>query len=287
MKYFENLPKKSFTTTIGDFSISSFFTYIDISNVNLTTDEVITDSRLNLLEQSSLTYNDPNSFWFFVLSNKTINPFTLLAENTNIFLTTNIDKLSLDLTDTISGITNYVFPKGSIVLPYIANSGSSSSYSSVGNFDLNSALSIIESSFYYDEDMILKQQRGGTSNFINITGSTGQPLVIITPIPGGTYTIQKQYFPKNVKNAVDKTISIEALDASAIEIDASWLPSISPTKPKSTSNPSKSASTIPGLSGGNEITAIKSVESTKKSILGVIPNQTGLFRSYFITTKYN
>jgi hypothetical protein len=135
--------------------------------------------------------------------------------------------------------------------------------------------------------MILKQQRGGTSNFINITGSTGQPLVIITPIAGGTYSIQKQYFPKNVKNAVDKTISIEALDASAIEIDASWLPSISPTKPKSTSNPSKSASTIPGLSGGNEITAIKFVESTKKSILGVIPNQTGLFRSYFITTKYN
>jgi len=281
MKYFENLPKKSFTSSIGDFTISDFFTYLDPNLGIIDETPVTVDSKTTLLEAAYSTYGDLNSFWMFVSANETINPFTLLAPNTTIFLSQNEAKTSMELVDSVSGITNYTFPKGSLVAPYVANSGGSYSYSSVGNFNLNGPLSIIESVSYFKGTMIIKDQKGATFSFINQSGVTGSQVVVIYPTEGGTYTIQTPLFPTKTKSAVKEVVEIDVIEAGTIEELYGDL--LSPTKGKST--PSAPA-TINGLTTGTEITATRALELQSKNITAYIPEQTGILKSLFVTAKY-
>lgn len=284
MKYFENLPKKSFTSSIGDFTISDFFTYLDPNLGNIDETPVTVDSKTTLLEAAYSTYGDLNSFWMFVSANETINPFTLLAPNTTIFLSQNEAKTSLELVDSVSGVTNYAFPKGSLIAPYVANSGGSYSYSSVGNFNLNGPLSIIESVSYFKGTMIIKDQRGATYSFINQNGATGSQVVIIYPTEGGTYAIQTPLFPTKTKSAVKEIVEIDVLEGGTIEEFYGDL--LSPTKTKSSSTTSAPA-TINGLTTGTQITATKALELQSKNITAYIPEQTGILKSLFVTAKYN
>ena len=286
MKYFENLPKKSFTSSIGDFTISDFFTYLDPNLGNIDETPVTVDSKTTLLEAAYSTYGDLNSFWMFVSANETINPFTLLAPNTTIFLSQNEAKTSLELVDSVSGVTNYAFPKGSLIAPYVANSGGSYSYSSVGNFNLNGPLSIIESVSYFKGTMIIKDQRGATYSFINQNGATGSQVVIIYPTEGGTYAIQTPLFPTKTKSAVKEVVEIDVLEAGTIEELYGDL--LSPTKTKSTKSSSTTSApaTINGLTTGTQITAIKALELQSKNITAYIPEQTGILKSLFVTAKY-
>lgn len=283
MKYFENLPKTNFTSTIGDFSVSNFFTYIDTSDVYLPLDTITIDSKTTLMEAAHNVYKDPNSFWIFVVANKTINPFTLLSTNTSIFITENQNKVDLKLAGNTAGTTGYVFPKGSIIVPYVSNTGSSSAYSSIGNFNLDGPLSLIESVSYYSGNMIIKDQLGATYQFILPNGTTGSQMVVLYPIKGGTYGLQKSLYPYKTKKATETILEVEISEAEKIEEF-----SVSPTKTKTTSTrsaPPIYPSIDPGITG-TDITAIQTVTLSEKLIFAFNQQTSGELRSYFKSTKY-
>jgi hypothetical protein len=281
MKYFKNLPKTNFESTIGIFSISDFFTYISPNTDRIQTSAISFDSKTNLLEASYGVYKDVNSFWMFVLANNTINPFNLGSINSSLFVKENKEKTSLELYGNTAGTTGYVFPAGSIVAPYIANTGGSYSYSSIGNFDLNGPFSIIESAMYIDGTMIIKDQRGATYTFINQDGTTGSQVVVIYRTGTGDYEIQTPLFPTNTKSAINDVVKVEFSDEGYIE---EYVNPVSPTKgSKGTSTPLA----LPSLStGSSEITALQVVEKQSKEINAFVPQQTGTLKSLFISAKY-
>jgi hypothetical protein len=283
MKYFKNLPKTNFESTIGTFSISDFFTYISPNTDRIQTSPISFDSKTNLLEASYGVYKDVNSFWMFVLANNTINPFNLGSINSSLFVKENKEKTSLELYGNTAGTTGYVFPPGSIIAPYVANTGGSYSYSSVGNFDLNGPLSIIESAMYIDGTMIIKDQRGATYTFINQNGTTGSQVVVIYKTGTGDYEIQTPLFPTNTKSAINDVVKVELSAEGYIE---EYVNPVSPTKTKG----SKGTSTplaLPSLSTGtSEITALQVVEKQSKDINAFVPQQTGTLKSLFISAKY-
>jgi len=199
MKYFENLPKISFETTIGEFQISDFFTYIDSSKLDPPDSSITFDDKSTLIEASFQVYEDPDSFWIFVLANNNFNPFLINPINTEIAKKEIEPKLNVTFSGDTAGTTAYVFPKGSIILNQISNSGNSASYSSVGNFDLNGAFTIVDEDFYYSDSMFVKEQKQGTAL---TSGTTGSNYVVIYPGTGGNYEIQK-----NLVNTVTQPAS--------------------------------------------------------------------------------
>lgn len=278
MKYFENLPKKTFESTIGNFDISDFFTYVDYSELNLNTSTVEIDSKSTLLEASYNVYDDPNAFWIFLVSNKTINPFTLLATNINLFVTDNENKIDMTLVSSPSGSTGLAFSEGSIVVPYIANTGSSGSYSSVGNFNLDGPFTLIENTHFYDASMIIKEQQGNT--FISSNGVTSSALIVITPITGGTYSIQKLLYASQTKKAIDAPEKVELSAEGKIEELASSS-KYSSSKSSKTSSIEVSTST-----SGLTLTTLNVIELSSKRIDAIIQSQVGLLKSYFTSAKY-
>jgi hypothetical protein len=280
MKYFENLPKKTFASSVGNFVISDFFTYLDSADLNLTTSNVEVDSKTTLLEAAYTVYNDPNSFWLFLTSNKTVNPFNLLATNVNIFITDNENKIGLNLVSNPSGSTAFGYPQGSIVVPYIGNTGASSAYSSIGNFDLNGPLTLIEDVSFYSADMVIKAQQGGT--FISSDGVTGSGVLVITPIEGGTFSIQKILYPSNTKKAIETVVKVELSEEGQIEeIGVS-------DKYSGGKKSSSSSSTITvGISGGTDVSALTVNQLSSKNINAIVQSQVGLLKSYFVSAKYN
>lgn len=274
MKYFDSLPKKDFESSIGLFLISDFFTYLDTSTLSLQTVDVLVDKKTTLLETSHLTYTDPNSFWSFLNANNTINPFTLLTQNTELFEIEYQNKINLQLSGDVSGTTGFVFPEGSIIVPFIANTGGSYSYSSVGNFDLNGPLSIVESASFYDGNMIIKDQTGATYPFIEVNGNTAA-VVILSPVPGGTYIVQKPFYTTNPKQA-SKTVVITKKPSEGKEEFS---------EEKTLYDKGGKAPTA--LVDGTEITLATAIESENKNIKAYQPNELGVLISYFVTTKYN
>jgi len=178
--------------------------------------------------------------------------------------------------------TSYTFPKGSIIVPYTTNSGGSYSYSSVGNFNLNGPLSIVESVSYYNNTMIIKDQRGATYSFIQQNGQTGSQVVIIYPTVGGTYGIQKPLYPYNTKSATKQTVKVELSEGGTIEGVEDISDLYSPTKTK----PSAPSSPISGATA-TQVTAVEALQLQVKNIAAYLPAQTGTLKSLFVTTKYN
>lgn len=281
MKYFENLPKRNFESSIGNFEISDFFTYLDNSSVIIDKSNVEIDSKTTLLEASYAVYNDPNSFWLFLAANNTVNPFTLLATNTNIFITENEGKINMGIVNNPAGSTGLAFPEGTIIVPYIANTGDSASYSSIGNFSLDGPLTLVEDTSFYQRQMIIKDQKGGT--FISPNGLTGSSIVVITPILGGTYSIQKLLYPTNPKKSIETTLKVE-LTAEGIIEEYSYSDKYSSSKSKSAPAPSLDFS---GVTGSTEITALQSIELSSKNIPAYVQSQVGLLKSLFVAAKYS
>lgn len=284
MKYFSNLPKTNFESSIGSFTISDFFTYIDLNGSNLNTSTISVDSKNTLLEEAHAVYKDVNSFWMFLLANNSINPFILFSINPAYFKDENEHKTSLELTQNLAGTTSYVFPPGSIIAPYIANTGGSYSYSSVGNFNLDGPISIIESVSYHNNTMIIKDQRGATYTFINQDGNTGSQVVIISPGTGDNYTIQKQYYPIKTKSALEETLKIE-LSAEGYIQDF-----ISPirTSMKGSSQKENKPIALPStnLSQPTEISVSKLLEIQSKDIQVYPIDQSSKLKGLFVSAKY-
>ena len=93
MKFFNNLPKTTFSTTLGNFNISDFFTYLDVDKTQVDETTVAVDDKTTLVEAAHNVYKDVNSIWAFVAANNTINPFDLVAPNSSMFATNNADKI--------------------------------------------------------------------------------------------------------------------------------------------------------------------------------------------------
>lgn len=282
MKYFLNLPQTNFESTIGSFSICNFFTYIDVSNASIKSTTIDIDSKTTLLEAANSVYQDVNSFWMFVLANNTVNPFILLSTDPSLFTKENEAKTNLQLTADLSGTTAFIFPQGSLILPYVSNTGSSYSYSSVGNFDLNGPLSLIEHAYYSNDTMIIKDQRGATYSFILQDGATGSPVVIISPTPGGTYSIQKQFYPTKTKSAIKEVITLEVAEVGYIEELVT--PSTSPKEKIKSS--SKTTPVVLSGSTATETTALSAIQQESKNINAYLFEETGVLRGLFVTTKY-
>jgi len=89
MKFFNNLPKTVFTSSIGDFKISDFFTYLDVEHATIEEGTVTIDNKTTLLEAAYNVYTDSDSFWAIVAANNVINPFFLLEENAVLYIKNN------------------------------------------------------------------------------------------------------------------------------------------------------------------------------------------------------
>lgn len=204
MKFFNNLPKTSFESSIGSFTISSFSTYLDINAVTVQEATISIDNKTTLIEASYNVYNDQDNFWAFVAASNAINPFEIAAINSTLFQNNNKDKISLALFPSAGATVGAsVFPAGSIIEPKIANTGSTSGYGFTGNYDLNGPFTIIQQPYFYDGNLIIGSQFGGTADFITV-GGTYENVVVLTLTSGGTYQWAGEYYTGNKKYATDK-----------------------------------------------------------------------------------
>lgn len=279
MKYFENFPKRSFETTIGSFNISNFFTYIDSDEITLSKDTVNVDTKTTLLEASFQIYQDPNTFWSFLIAEKKVNPFTLLSDNTVIFTKNNENKVNFTTVQGLSGTTGIAFPQGSIVLPYVENSGYTTSFSFVGNFDLNGPISILESVSYYDGNMVIKDQKGVTYPFIAPSGLTGQRLTIVYPTATG-YAIYKDAYVSNKQKYTEKTVEIKQPEDGRIIFKNTYS--------SNTTTDQKKAAPVPVQPTQNvEVTLAKFVEDKSRNVSCFLPTEIGTLKTKFVTVKYS
>jgi|688.fasta_scaffold57707_3 hypothetical protein len=285
MKFFNNLPKTTFSTTVGDFTISNFFTFLDIENIFFDTTETIIDNKTTLVEAAARVYADPNSIWAFLAANNTVNPFDLLAENTVLFQEENQQKVNFLLFPTAGATTGgSAFSVGSIVVPYIANTGGTASYGSTGNFNINGAFARIQNSSFYNGDMTIGKQFGGTGSFITTgTGITTEQVVVLQQNSDGSYSWGGIYYTSNKKSAPDVVVYIEDLEegktifkqpqGSNITVDSLLEEESGPVLSPDRNRQNVTANTI--------------VDNTAKTIQTYVTNSLGVLRSSFITAKYN
>lgn len=280
MKFFKNLPKTTFTTTIGDFVISDFFTYIDITKKQLDTNSISVDDKTTLIEASYQTYIDANNFWTFLSANETINPFDLLAPNSFLFSQNIADKINLILLPSPGAVTGgSAFPIGSIIVPTTGNTGASYTFGYTGNFNINGQFTLIESTSYYDGNMVIGTQYGGTGPFITVTG-TAENVTVLQKNDDGTFTWAGSYYTGNKKYYSDKVIS-QVLEYDAKVID----------KEKVSSNPTldtylQASTPLLGITSPVLYTSLQTVKNNSKQIQAFVPSQLGVLQSSFVAAKY-
>jgi len=155
MKYFDKLPKRTFETTLGSFSISDYFSYYKFSFDLVSKRQFEFDSKTTLVEAASTLYEDPNSFWLILLANQTINPFFLFIDNYTDFIQNNKYKETAKIANS-TGNTGYYMSAGSLVLPYSATGGKPFDFNYVGNFSLDGDIYIVEDQDSYTKRVTMK-----------------------------------------------------------------------------------------------------------------------------------
>jgi len=289
MKFFNNLPKTVFTSSIGDFKISDFFTYLDVEHATIEEGTVTIDNKTTLLEAAYNVYTDSDSFWAIVAANNVINPFFLLEENAVLYIKNNEEKINMTLFPT-AGVTSggVAFPVGSIVLPYIGNTGASYNYGSTGNFQLNGPFALIEETSFYDGSMTIGPQRGGTGPFIRVN-TTQDHVAVIQLNSDGSYSSAGNYYTANKTSYLDKILSISTpQDAKIIyRQPASSNSTIDDELPASESEAPAPGPATPTLLVGETSVSVKQyIDTVSKTVQAYVPSQLGLVQSSFITTKY-
>ena len=295
MKFFNNLPKTTFSTTLGNFNISDFFTYLDVDKTQVDETTVAVDDKTTLVEAAHNVYKDVNSIWAFVAANNTINPFDLVAPNSSMFATNNADKINLLLFPT-AGVTSgaVAFPEGSIIMPYTSNTGASSSFGSTGNFDVNGSFAIIEATSFYDGNMIIGPQE--TTTFISVN-NTQDHVTVIKKNTDGSYTWSGSYYTSNkkycgsrviqiVSNLVAQSVYSETVTGN-VTIDAVQTEEAAP---EIIDEGDGAATAVPDVQNNTVkiiYTAQQTIDNLPKQISAYVPSQLGYVNSSFVTTKYN
>lgn len=288
MKFFKNLPKSSFASLAGNFIISDFFTYLDVNRNEIDISTVNIDNKTTLIEAAHVVYDDVNSFWAFVAANQTTNPFDLLAPNNTLYADQNRNKINLILFPSLEDIDGAVtFPVGSILTPYVANTGASYQLGSTGEFDVNGPFAIIEAASFYDNNMIVGPQYAGT--FISVTG-TGEHITVIQKNDDGSYTWAGSYFASNKKLAANRVYEIvkptQAL--SIFKETVSGNVTIDEATPVAVPVPDSPSSALPDpvVQTINYDTQ-QTINNIPKQIQAYVPSQLGFVQSSFVTTKYS
>jgi hypothetical protein len=285
MKFFENLPKTSFETTIGTFEISDFFTYLDVENAPIQESNISIDSKTTLLEAAATTYQDPDSFWAIVAANNVINPFTLVESNVNIFTNDNKNNQCFVLTSqayylpAANGFT--AAPIGSLIFPYFSDSlAPPYSFGSTGLYDMNGPMAVIVDSSFYDLTTTVSIVKGG-DNFLS--GLTASPLTVIPLKSDGSYGEPFFRFMRSLQTSNNKVIKqVNSTDGKTIyknTRDFIQAPTLDTILPQSTP--------LNGVTAYTTYTAQQEITIASKNIQAYVPKQLGLIQSSFVTTKYN
>jgi len=280
MKFFENLPKTSFDTTIGTFDISDFFTYLDVENAPIQESNISIDSKTTLLEAAATTYQDPDSFWAIVAANNVINPFTLVESNVNIFTNANNNNTCfiLSIVPSFIAITSPIaLPIGSLIFPYLANSGTNTFYGSTGNYDMNGPMAIVTNSSYYDMTNTANIVKGGNNFLIN-----DKTVTVLSLNPDGTYESPIQKFLTSIQTGNTKVVKqVNKIDGKTIfknTRDRLGNATLDTVLPQSTP--------LDGVTLYTTYTAQQEITIASKNIQAYVPKQLGLIQSSFVTTKY-
>jgi hypothetical protein len=167
MKFFQNLPKKQYSTEIGNLSLSSFYSFYEKRTAGKRTNSVVVDNNTTLVEASLTVFDDTDSTWAFLFSNNKINPFDLLKTNSTNYITENENKTAFSARTTTSssfyasGVT-FTLPVGSIAARFVIPSGASWEYTSVGNFNLDGPFALVEENNSYNTSLSTKYQGDST-----------------------------------------------------------------------------------------------------------------------------
>lgn len=189
MRYFSKLPQKTFTSTVGDFTICDFFTRYEIDFALAETQNTLLDNSHHLIELSQNIYEDNNSMWLILLANKAIDPFDLTSQDPSLYNREYENKITTGLKGILIASPAVVVGETSIITEYSGTTyGNKWEYTSVGNFDLNGPFTIVESTDYYTGKVVVKESINGT--VIDLNGPTGSDslAVISASEVGGTYT---------------------------------------------------------------------------------------------------
>ena len=221
MKYFLSQSKIQYPTTIGSFNIVDMTTYYQVDDSQFKTKEIDVDNTETLIELGQSIYGDVDSFWLFLLANKSINPFNLLDfSNTSVKETAN-NLVGLHVQQqSIPDYVDAILTPGSILLPETRVGGSAWNYGSTGNFSLTGGFSVVEQYNNFSKRMITKQPVGFTfalNGYLSalVKGETGYSLYNFTrTIDGTTYT--GQIFPSQI---VEVTSIVTELDYSLSDKD--------------------------------------------------------------------
>jgi hypothetical protein len=182
MKYFSSLPKRTFSSTVGDFTICDFFTRYEVNYDTALTQDALLDNHSTLIELSRTIYKDNNSIWLLLLANEYTDPFSLAEINTTVYKNNNAEKVSTAFRQkAYVSAAPTVIGTSAIIVPYSANTGSSWSYSSIGNFNLDGPFTLIESTDYYTGKSVLKDQQ--KQIFISTGTTSGSETLICIDKP--------------------------------------------------------------------------------------------------------
>jgi hypothetical protein len=284
MKFFENLPKTSFETTIGTFEISDFFTYLDVENAPIQESNISIDSKTTLLEAAATTYEDPDSFWAIVAANNVINPFTLVESNVNIFTNANKNNTCFILCNQPYFLTPSngfkSAPIGSLIFPYVSNDAFPAfSYGSTGYYDMNGPMAVIVDSSYYDLTITASVVKGG-NDFLSTPSALARTIIPLNS--DGTYGEPFYKFIISSQTANNKVVKqVNKTDGKTIyknTKDFIQSPTLDTLLPQST--PLDGATLYTAYTAQQEITV------ASKNIQAYVPKQLGLIQSSFVATKY-
>lgn len=277
-KFYINVPKTTFESTIGTFTVPDFFTYIDISNKVLNKTTLTVDNKSTLPEASYSSYDDRNGLWTFLLANETINPFKLLAQNPTLYQEAIQEKVNLLLFATPGSTTGgLAFPAGSLVFPYIGNTGSSASYGYTGNFDINGPFARIEDVSFYDGNMVIGSQYGSTSGFISL-GTTTDQVTVLKLNDDGSYSWGGVYYTSNKKQPTNVVVFVEDDTNGTIVFRQ-------PETSNITVDELLDFGAVKGFTAA--VTQQTIIEDTAKNIQVFVKNQISVLNSSFISAKYN
>lgn len=176
MKYFSNLPKREYPTTIGTFNIVDMTCFYDINTIGIETTDTNVDNSYTLVELANTIYEDIDSFWLFLFANNTINPFKLLEQSN-----TNLTSFNESLTGVQLLVENLpedaLFTTGSLLLPSTSNTGSAWSFGSTGNFSLTGGFALIDSYNPFSKRANIRYVEGFSLGLSTVTGITFSGLI--------------------------------------------------------------------------------------------------------------
>jgi hypothetical protein len=283
MKYFSNLPTKTFASSIGNFTICDFFSRYEVNTALAQTQDVVVDDHSTLIELSQNIYQDNNSIWLFLLANNYIDPYDLVSYNVSLYKNNNQYKLATSiLADSEVPATSIsVMGTASVVAPYVGTtSGKKWEYSSVGNFSLTGGFALVETTDYYTGRSTLKQPK--VKDFITDT-TTDILSVINKPLGATAYTTLEvdgvNSFVTDNKKPVTEDTAVQAIpDAGSVILagDSDYATAGFAVPPPPATN----------TGAGATLTNLQYITAQNKNIKVFLPGKIGIIITNLVSFNY-